>query len=246
VLSINGLWTPGKTRADWNWCAVSYGGHAYMETTYETLVPEWITAQGGVVPAGAFPAGSQGGQPLYTCRANFGGSLAIGKTGAGIGGCSVPFESLEIVVTRYEVLATPIASFTLQPMPVGQVLPFNALQAGTDATGAALYPCSVSYEGTVYPGQTKGQYCEIALNGRAQAAGGVFTIVTASIGPTKGTTPFLAGTDTGGGALGVCTTSYGASVQVGKYIESLGLCDFPFGTSEIATTSFDVVEARGE
>ncbi len=247
TLSVNGLPTPGKTRHDWNWCAVSYGGRVYLETSYATLTPEWIPEQGGVVPSNALATGNQNGEALYTCRAAFGESLEVGRTGAGIAGCSIPFEGLEIVVTSYQVLSTPNAQFGLLQMNAGETMGYDTLQAGNDASGDAVYPCSISYEGSLMPGQTKAGwgYCQVAFNGKAQAAGTAYTVITPSIGSKNGPS-FLAGTDTGGGALGICTTPYAGSSQVGKYIESQGLCDFPFGTSEIATTQFSVFESTEE
>jgi hypothetical protein len=249
TLPATGLWTPGKTRHDWSWCAVSYGGAVYSETTYQTLVPEWIAESSGAVPANALPVGKENGQTLYACRATFGETLEVGKTGAGIAGCSIPYDGIELVVTSYEVLSTPNSDFGFLQMAYGGgVMPYNAIQAGTDATGAPVYPCFVSYQGSLLAGETRVEsggsqlYCEIAFNGSAVPAGVEFNYLVPSFGPANGQT-FVAGQDTGGGALGICSASGPeGSLQVGKYIPSAGLCDYPFGTSEMAAKQFDALE----
>ena len=88
----------GKTRADWNYCDISYGGAEDQVSHYETLVAAWTDETNGTVPSNALEFGTDGiaGPPLYPCRAVLNGDegYQLGKVRPGFAGCLSPTGAL--------------------------------------------------------------------------------------------------------------------------------------------------------
>jgi hypothetical protein len=65
----------------------------------------WVDASNGYLPPNAVQGGHEGnGQPLYICRASYGGGVHIGKFRADWRGCNIPFGGKEITLDRYQVM----------------------------------------------------------------------------------------------------------------------------------------------
>ena len=89
-----------------------YGGTEHKTDSYKVLVfntespsVEWVAAQNGDLPKGAFMAGQEAnGQPLYVAKASVSHQLLIGKLNPSHGKAYFPHNGKELVVTSYEVL----------------------------------------------------------------------------------------------------------------------------------------------
>ncbi len=103
---------PGKMRPGLAGCYVPLGGREVPVQQYEVLMGSgytWVVSRDGTIPAGAVEGGrTRTAQQLYICRAAaYDGRAAMlvpGKTGAGLRGCNVGFDSREITAAMYEVL----------------------------------------------------------------------------------------------------------------------------------------------
>ncbi len=76
-----------------------------LEGTVENLTSEpwtWVPAEGGAIPQGAVLGGSENGQPLFICRAQYNGGVHPGKV---VGqNCNIGWGGREILNPTYEVL----------------------------------------------------------------------------------------------------------------------------------------------
>lgn len=88
MLSSGG--TPGKTRADWNYCDVSYGGKELTASSYSVLMPDFKTTGTN------FAAGTDSnGTTLGICRASYDNSQQAGKLLSN-GNCDFGFNGGEV------------------------------------------------------------------------------------------------------------------------------------------------------
>ncbi len=96
----NGGYVPGKTRADWTFCMVVYGGTEHNVSTYNVLVPTFKT------PGTFFVAGKEAnGLNLGVCHASYQSSTQLGKYLTS-GACDFGFGGHEISLTSgYQVLS---------------------------------------------------------------------------------------------------------------------------------------------
>ncbi len=109
---IEGGTHPGKMRPGLAGCYVPLGGREVQVQQYEVLMGSsytWVVSRDGTIPAGAVEGGrTRTAQQLYICRAAaYDGRSAMlvpGKTGAGLRGCNVGFDSRESTAAMYEVL----------------------------------------------------------------------------------------------------------------------------------------------
>ncbi len=240
---FNNSIAPGKTRAGWGVCDFGYGGTEQQLGPFQTLTPQWTSAQYGNVPPNGISYGVDHGRPLYVCRAltpSF--QWQTGKVGAGIAGCDYPYGGREVTAASYEVL-TNKTQFDIAPVFVarGAALPYNAIRGGTDSNGAAIYPCIAPYNGDQHPGKTEPGWgvCDISYAGsEVYVSSGYQVLVPQLTAPPLGVAvnEYVGGTDTNGTSLGICTAPYGSSLQVGKYLSS-GVCDFGYGGHEMPVTS---------
>jgi hypothetical protein len=239
--NYNGGLHPGKTRADWGSCDVSFGGGEYWLTNYETLVPAWVTTSGGGIPQDSIPVGKESnGNPLFVCRANYGGGVQLGKLAQGYDGCFVPFGGSELHLPNYDVLVNP-SRLPLSAIAVSGLPPGQALIGGKDSDGAAEYICLASYQGGLHPGKTRKDWpsCDISWGG------GEYWVTTYEVlvpqftaAPLNAATrPFIGGSQPQPStALGICNANYAGSQQLGKYFPGVG-CFFAYGGSEVMLSS---------
>lgn len=226
---------PGKTRSNWSFCDIGYGGQERAVQPYESLVPFWMEAVNGTMPRGAMPFGNDGsgGPTLYPCRAYMDGKgLQLGKFRPEFGGCNIPYGGREYGVTRYQVLTTtlPLITQTLQSEK-----PNSAhLVGGYDSDGSPLYVCQAEYNGGLVPGKTRANwnYCDVAWGGSEHAVQRYNVLLPKFKTPDN---PFPAGYENGA-VLGICRTAYSSGIQVGKYLGS-GRCNFGYGGSEVSSSS---------
>ncbi len=235
-----GSLTPGKTRNDWAFCDIGYGGQELGLQPYETLVAAWADEVNGNVPSNALPFGTDsgdGGAILYPCRAyvdNHG--FQLGKVRPDMTGCHIGYFNKELVVGTYQVLTSslPLTTQTVNP---GQGLPSGALVGGYQ-DGTPFYVCQGQYPslGSWVPGKTRTDwtYCMVAYGGTEHNLSPYNVLVP--VFKTSPSTIFVAGKEANGANLGVCRASYQNSTQVGKYLTS-GACDFGVGGREISLTS---------
>jgi len=233
--NFNGGVHPGKTRANWSFCDISFGGQEVTIQPYETLVPAWTDGANGSVPADAFPFGTDGsgGPTLYPCRAYVNGQgFQVGKVRPGLG-CVIPLFNQEVVVATYQVLTSslPLTAQTVN----SAVAPANSIIGGYDLDGTPLHVCQALFGGGLVPGKTRTPWtsCDVSYAGAEHFVSSYNVLI-----PTfkAATNVFAAGSESNGNVLGVCQASYQNSTQVGKYLTS-GLCAFPFGGMEIGVTA---------
>ncbi len=103
----NGGYTPGKTRADWDYCDYGYGNKEYQSTTYNVLIPKFRT--GGTV----FNAGTDtnGTTELGVCTASYtdaskNTSFQVGRYVTSSKTCSFGYAGKEVALSSgFNVLA---------------------------------------------------------------------------------------------------------------------------------------------
>jgi len=111
--AYGGGFHPGKLRSSFKACDVSYGGSEHLVASYTVLVPKWISFP-PTPPWYSdfdFQAGTDvGGQPLYICRAYFGGGIQPGKMQAiwttcnfGWGGKEEQGSNFDLLTDIYEL-----------------------------------------------------------------------------------------------------------------------------------------------
>jgi hypothetical protein len=231
-------------------CDFGYGGSEQTSTVYQTLVPRWVAATGGAVPADAV-----GGAP-YVCRASYAGSLQIGSLDPSVGiGCDVTFAGQRVLLPSYEVLCTnpitaanPVAALTfgygLDGRGTSSTLA-DSLIGGRDVDGSMLYPCSVYVGSTLKLGKTRLGWgtCDVDVNGQevwvtSPQYSSLLAVWAGGWGGEQSTVNvYAAGTDTDGSSLGICSVSWAGSRQVGKAFSTWEACSFGFGGREIVVTS---------
>jgi hypothetical protein len=235
----------GKTRADWNFCDISFGGSEQHVSPYETLVAAWANETNGAVPSNALQFGTDGagGPPLYPCRALLNGDgYQLGKVRPGFAGCDIPYGGAELTSASYQVLTTSLpllpVGVTSAPPPTSAAAGGNAaIIGGYDTDGAPLYVCQALFDGGLVPGKTRSNWtaCHVSWGGQEQVVSSYNVLVPKFETPEFLPQPFNGGEDTNGSPLGICRTSYQNSEQVGKYLSN-GNCNFGFGGTEISVS----------
>jgi hypothetical protein len=90
---FQGGYIPGKTRASWNNCDVSYGGTENHVSNYNVLIPQFKT------PGTIFQAGTDvDGHPIGICQALAENGVQVGKYLAG-NTCNFGYSGSEVVLT---------------------------------------------------------------------------------------------------------------------------------------------------
>lgn len=99
---------PGKVRPAFKGCDVPFGGKEHTISRYEVLTGnyKWVSANAGIIPAGALEAGREAapGEVLYVCRADYRGGIHPGKVRPQLGGCNISWGGREIKIKSYDVL----------------------------------------------------------------------------------------------------------------------------------------------
>ncbi len=117
--NYGGNWHPGKTRKDWNTTSIEYGNQEVNAEDYQILVGSeglsWVRVSQGNVPDNAVIAGHENQNNLYSCRADYQGSLQVGKTWQGMDGCRIGYGGGGQVLPNYEVLVHSGSGFNQQP-----------------------------------------------------------------------------------------------------------------------------------
>ncbi|MFC0406624.1 DM9 repeat-containing protein [Roseomonas elaeocarpi] len=156
----------GEVRPGGSGCVFGFGGKEVSVATYEVLqLPSWVAwteVSARSLPVDAIVGGSEGGEPLYVCRAADRNGIRLGKVRANSGGCSIASEGRELVVSRFEVPAPRWARATASP-----VLPTSAVPAGRENEGL-LYLCRVQRSGMIQIGKAGPELsgCHVGMQGR--------------------------------------------------------------------------------
>ena len=106
----NGEMVPGKIVPSQGCLIISDHSTVIRVTNFEYLVrPKkgelvWVSSSNGQVPSNSIPAGDDGRNSLFIGRAQYGGSLVIGKVHPANQCCFLPYQNQEIVQQLYEVL----------------------------------------------------------------------------------------------------------------------------------------------
>ena len=97
---FGGGFVPGKTRANWNGCDVSFGGSENFVTSYNVLIPTFQA------PGSFFVAGNEAdGTPLGVCQASYQNSTQVGKYLTS-GACNFGFGGAEVSLgSGFQVLS---------------------------------------------------------------------------------------------------------------------------------------------
>ncbi|KAJ6645833.1 E3 ubiquitin-protein ligase sina [Pseudolycoriella hygida] len=102
-----GALLPGKVNFRYRKCFVSYRGREYEKNEFEVLCDvsgSWIPDSGGSVPPNAYPAGYTADyELLYIGRAQFGGTLTVGRVQTTHACCYISFDGVEHGRGMYEV-----------------------------------------------------------------------------------------------------------------------------------------------
>jgi hypothetical protein len=251
---------PGKYRSGFSGCDFGYGGQEIYAPDFQFLVSSWQSASNGSIPSNAIVGGceeplpGQGfcGASLYYCRASipFHNGLQPGKIERGFSGCHVPYGGQELIEPSYQVFVA------LNPaMPLSSVgasngnVPFGSVRAGTDTDGHALYMCSARYSGGLHPGKLRPEFgaCNIAYGGREVQVQSYAVEVPnwLAFPPGYRIDPlfdFPTGHESDGTPLYTCRDYFRSGLHPGKYLRSIGHCNFGWGgVEQTQTTGFDVL-----
>ncbi|KAL5108546.1 hypothetical protein TcWFU_001910 [Taenia crassiceps] len=112
---VNGEKIPGKYVEKYRTCYVPYGGKEhelnFCDILCDTSVScdgscyKWVADCNGDVPKKAIVAGlASDGEPLYVCKASFGGEMCVGKVHGSHSCAYIPHGGEEHSVENYEVL----------------------------------------------------------------------------------------------------------------------------------------------
>jgi hypothetical protein len=194
------------------------------------------------VPSNAYLFGHDGagGPALYACRAYVDDKgFQLGKIRQGFGGCHIGYAWQELTATSYQVL---VATMPMDIKALYNVTPpSNALIGGYDFNGQPLYLCNAFYGGGQVPGKVGAAFttCYVAYGGTEHSVAAYNVLVPKETANGPSATPYIAGYDSDGSALGVCTTALG----VGKYRNNVGTCNFGYQGAEYTyNTNFQVIQ----
>jgi hypothetical protein len=108
VAYINGIWTPGKTKAPFTNAWVGFGGTEKEVPRFQMVTGRglsWAPMNGFNLPANAVAVGpDQDGTQLYIARGNYMGRWVAGKYRAGARYALVPFGGRERECMSFEIL----------------------------------------------------------------------------------------------------------------------------------------------
>ena len=139
----------GEVAAGDRGCSFAFGGRQVTEAKYQVLIQApWMTWTSGIprqLPVDAVPAGTEGGEMFYICRASDRTGLHTGKIKGSASGCSIVSQGREVVTTQFAILvprwvAGNAGTIPISALPVGfekdnlvylcRTLIRNAMQVG--------------------------------------------------------------------------------------------------------------------
>jgi hypothetical protein len=149
-----------------DWFYPSWWNAAVLD--YEVLVPSWVPASWGTIPAGsAFLGYESDWTAIYACRVPSNG--LVGKIRSGFWGCNVAEGSGESTYPNYEVLKDDVPLTYVWGQPQRGVIPDRAIPAGRTAMGTA-YVCAAYYNNGLHTGMLYEGYtgCLLGWGGEAR------------------------------------------------------------------------------
>ena len=232
-------------------CDISYGGTEYHLADSQILMTNWANPAPNAVPLASTWNASTGSAWTYACRASYQGGQLLGWTIDGGFGCVVGNGGSAHNVKPYQILDTGYYVSTI--LGSGSV-PVNAIQAGYDSDPgkSPLYLCIGTFSdgkgtsGTLV-GKTRSgwNYCDIGWSNAEIKATPYYYVVPSMSSAPPGSVVWTAGTDDGGGSLGVCAASYASQTIVGKYM-SAGACNIEYNGAEKSISSgYSVLTGSG-
>lgn len=103
------------------------------------------------MPPNAMVAGKdRNAQPLYVCRVQYEGGVYPGVLAGPAEACSIPYSGKEYRIANYEILTGK--DYSWAPAYNGEV-PFDALVAGIEPKGTAVYICRGEVNSEWCPGK---------------------------------------------------------------------------------------------
>jgi hypothetical protein len=198
---------PGYALAGDSVCHFSYGGLELTSTNFDWYVPSWTYSYGQTMPVNAIALGAEpvDGTPTYRypCRVN----LNPGKYGQDFGACYFPYGGSEV--------HQPSSGFSWLVDPGYNVNPPSA---------ASLAP--MTFDQTVFDQTVVGPYTMLDMGGIIGATQSGVTYVN---WPADA---IVAGIDSDGSPLYVCTVFFQDGMQPGKARKDWNACDVSWGGSE--------------
>ncbi len=239
---------PGKTFQGNGRCYIEFANTEVSLTTFEVLLDfggAWVPASNGVVPAGSFQTGTEGGQALFSCRAYVGGGMQIGKIRPGFDACNIGNNG-PVRAADYEVLRNVWVA------AANGTVPANALAAGNESGGQPLFICRGAtaggiHVGKVRPGFTEG--CRTAFNQQSVPMA-TYEVMTTDVTPLwlpapNGVPPgaFNTGSDGGAGLFYTCRAMHQGGLQIGKtgVAATTGVCRLEFANAGVDVGTYEVL-----
>ena len=197
------------------------------------------------------------GTNFFPCRANYNGSIQVGKTRASWQSCDIGYGGSEVFVKPYESLVAAYVD------AAGDAVPSNAVPMGTDGNGGpTLYACRAYLNGNGYQlGKVRPGLggCYIPYGGSEQLAtryqvltsspdwpwGDALPLETVNVNSAP---PFngamVGGYDTDNAPLYICQAQFNGGYIPGKTRSSWSSCDVSWGGAEHFVSNYNVVYSR--
>ncbi|KAG5669655.1 hypothetical protein PVAND_017539 [Polypedilum vanderplanki] len=233
-------------------CYVPYNGLEIFQSHFEYLSGSgftWVQSSNGHVPAGAVSTGNTANhEPLYIGRAHHEGSLTPGKVHRSHGCLYLPYGGAEQSTLYYEVLVCKQKSEWVSTT-AHSPLPANAIHAGNDSDGTAIYVGRCYHESDLLPAKVLpsrnvayvsygGQ--EIPKYSYDVLCGGNVQWIPSSNGVAHSNA--VVGGNTGSGeTLYIGRAHYQGSVTPGKIHPSHSVLYIPYGGLEVAIPNYEVL-----
>jgi hypothetical protein len=209
---------------------------------------DWKSSANDNIPLDAVVGGSEGGAPLYICKAAYKGGTHPGKVRPGFGGCKIGWGGQEITVPSYEVLVPGWAAATNDNIPFAHALGNEApgIQDKDQFSGGAfLLGCHAIYQNGIHPGKTRPGFagCKIGWGGQEITVPNYEVWFAGAVDYfSTGGDPILSGALVGGSedgrALYICRAIYNNGIHPGKFRADLGGCNIGWGGKEVTVPSY--------
>jgi hypothetical protein len=261
----NGNWQPGKTRKDWNTTSIEYGDQEVNAPDYEILLGNeglsWVRVNQGNVPENAVVTGHENQNNLCSCRAEFQGTLQVGKTWQGIDGCRIGYGGGGKVLHDYEVLVyTPRSGGMLRgageqwvKIQSGNDIPADAVIGGRDGDGSPLFVAHANWNGNWHPGKTRRDWNTTSIEyGNQEVNAPDYEILLGNEGLTwvrvnQGSVPdnaIVAGHENQNDLLS-CRGEFQGTLQVGKTWRGIDGCRIGYGGGGQVLPNYEVLVSAG-
>jgi hypothetical protein len=223
-------------------------GSGAVTWTNAPATPAWQSPSGTSIPLEALQMGTDtNGDALYSCYAQYDGSIQLGKTETGWGTCDIGYGGREIWSSPTSILGS-----AWQTGNNGSI-PNSAVQLGSFSNGTELYPCRTQVDGGWQLGFIQsGGWCTIGFGGKEVGYESYEVLANPENigfqqvnGPHAGALPegaIRGGTDTDGTPLYVClATSSTFGTAPGKTRANWGSCDVGYNGVENFVSSYTVL-----